>query len=69
MRFEYDEEISRGAKGIRFGSEQLSFFSSPEIATFDLLLSKEYRRLRAEITADEWIDLLNPQAWIIEPDL
>ena len=49
MRFEYDEST----KGKHpFWIEKLSPI---QIATFDI---EEYRRLRAEFTADEWIDLL-----------
>ena len=49
MRFEYDEST----KGKHpFWIEKLSPI---QIATFDI---EEYRRLRAEFTSDEWIDLL-----------
>ncbi len=49
MRFEYDEE----AKGkYPFWIDKLTPI---QIATFDL---EEYRRLRRELTTDEWIDLL-----------
>jgi ATP-dependent Lon protease len=49
MRFEYDEE-SRGKHP--FWIDKLTPI---QIATFDI---DEYRRLRAEFTADEWIDAL-----------
>jgi ATP-dependent Lon protease len=49
MRFEYDEE----AKGkYPFWIEKLTPI---QIATFDL---EEYRRLRRDLTTDEWIDLM-----------
>jgi len=49
MRWEYDEET----KGkYPFWIDQLSPI---QLATFDL---DEYRRLRAEFTADEWLDLM-----------
>jgi ATP-dependent Lon protease len=49
MRFEYDEE----AKGkYPFWIDKLTPI---QIATFDL---EEYRRVRRELTTDEWIDLL-----------
>lgn len=49
MRFEYDEE-TRGKHP--FWIDKLTPI---QIATFDI---DEYRRLRAEFTADEWIDAL-----------
>ena len=49
MRFEYDEE-TRGRYPFRI--EKLTPI---QLATFDL---EEYRRLRAEFTTDEWIDLM-----------
>jgi ATP-dependent Lon protease len=49
MRFEYDEE-SRGKHP--FWIDKLSPI---QIATFDI---DEYRQVRAEFSADEWIDLL-----------
>jgi ATP-dependent Lon protease len=49
MRWEYDEET----KGkYPFWIDQLSPI---QLATFDL---EEYRRLRAEFTSDEWLDLM-----------
>lgn len=49
MRFEYDEE-SRGKNP--FWIDKLTPI---QIATFDL---EEYRRVRAEFTTDEWLDLV-----------
>jgi len=49
MRFEYDEE-TKGKNP--FWIEKLTPI---QIATFDL---EEYRRLRRELTADEWLDLM-----------
>lgn len=49
MRFEYDEE-TRGKHPFRI--ERLTPI---QIATFDL---DEYRRVRREFTADEWLDLI-----------
>lgn len=49
MRFEYDEE-SRGKNP--FWIDKLTPI---QIATFDL---EEYRRVRAEFTTDEWLDLI-----------
>ena len=49
MRFEYDEE-SRGKHP--FWIDRLTPI---QIATFDL---EEYRRVRREFTADEWLDLI-----------
>jgi ATP-dependent Lon protease len=49
MRFEYDEE-SRGQEPV------LDRQADPiQIATFDL---EEYRRVRAQFTTDEWLDLI-----------
>src|SRR6266545_4531034 len=49
MGFEYDEE-TKGKFPVRI--EKLTTI---QLATFDL---EEYRRLRAEFTTDEWIDLM-----------
>ncbi len=49
MRFEYDEE-SRGKNP--FWIDKLTPI---QIATFDL---EEYRRVRADLTTDEWLDLI-----------
>ncbi len=49
MRFEYDEE-TKGKNP--FWIEKLTPI---QIATFDL---EEYRRLRREVTTDEWLDLM-----------
>ena len=49
MRFEYDEE-ERGKNPF-----WIDTLTPIQIATFDL---DEYRRLRAEFTTDEWLDLL-----------
>lgn len=49
MRFEYDEE-SKGKNPFRI--EKLTPI---QIATFDL---EEYRRVRRELTTDEWLDLM-----------
>src|SRR5437764_4118481 len=49
LRFEYDEE-SKGKNP--FWIDKLTPI---QIATFDL---EEYRRIRAEFTTDEWLDLL-----------
>lgn len=49
MRFEYDEE-SRGKNP--FWIDKLTPI---QIATFDL---EEYRRVRGELTTDEWLDLI-----------
>jgi ATP-dependent Lon protease len=49
MRFEYDEE-SRGKNP--FWIDKLNPI---QIATFDL---EEYRRVRGELTTDEWLDLI-----------
>jgi ATP-dependent Lon protease len=49
MRFEYDEE---GKGKNPFWIDKLTPI---QLATFDL---EEYRRLRAELTTDEWLDLM-----------
>ena len=49
MRFEYDEE-SRGKHP--FWIDRLTPI---QIATFDL---DDYRRVRGELTTDEWLDLV-----------
>lgn len=49
MRFEYDEE-ARGKNPFRIDK-----LTPIQIATFDL---EEYRRVRAEFSTDEWLDLM-----------
>jgi ATP-dependent Lon protease len=58
MRFEYDEE-SKGKNP--FWIDKLTPI---QIATFDL---EEYRRVRSELTTDEWLDLIT-RSMGYEPD-